>query len=917
MRIYRGSKALKNIGIVLMAAVLTFGSTILPALPAVAAGEGLSSPADKSITIGDTVAITDLQITGEGEDEMTLALSAPNGSFTFGTEAAEVTGSSNNVVLSGSMNEINTTLATLSYTPTEIGNATISADLNSTIAGVQVDPDSGRGYIMVRADDDCEDDCEFTWFQARDAAEDYTYGGASGYLATITSQEENDFIYSQLQENGWIGANDLDQEGEWRWVTGPENGLLFWDGDENAEPLDDVYSNWVTGQEPNGFLTENCALFWDGDGGWNDLDCEEGIESFVVEFGEDEDLPEVVSTQFTVTVNAVVQNIGNCDQLLALDDGNVYDTINLTADIDCQGYEVDPLFDGEEFYGILQGNNHTIRNVTINMPGSYNVGLLYRAVGATIENLTLENVAITAAGTVGALAGYGENVTISNVHVVDLDMQIEWGYSGGLIGELYVDSEAGESSVVGSSVQGTLQAEGSSNIGGLIGYVYVENSKLLIQKTYTDVAITNNNDGGEDIGGLVGELGVYGWNDNQTGEIELRDVYAWGDVIAPDSERVGGLVGRLNAETSMWSENQTAMLAITNAYAKGAVTARNEAGGLIGQMNTTYESEGSSYVVTNSFAMGQVSITGEEQDDYIGGLVGRNGTMADERTFTNNYYDQTRTGQTVCATEDGDGEALSCTAVNGDSSQPNYFINNSTNAPLNTWDFEDTWVKNASTSPTFQQIIDLDSDGISDTVEGAGPNNGDANNDGTPDREQSHVASFVSAETGKYVTLVVSDECSITEISISKESDAAHQDTSYQYNNGLVNFTADCGEAGFTTTVVIYHHGVQKENLVVRKYNPTTGEYFNISSASLAEQTIGGQTATVASYQITDGGSLDIDGEEDGIIKDPVGLAQAVGAAGSPDSLSATGQNTVLLVLISLVVSMLSLTAVFALQKKH
>jgi hypothetical protein len=65
------------------------------------------------------------------------------------------------------------------------------------------------------------------------------YHGLQGYLATITSQEENDFIEQKLSADGWIGASDdfeqiniaagsflyADQgeaEGRWYWVTGPE-----------------------------------------------------------------------------------------------------------------------------------------------------------------------------------------------------------------------------------------------------------------------------------------------------------------------------------------------------------------------------------------------------------------------------------------------------------------------------------------------------------------------------------------------------------------------------------------------------------------------------------------------------------------------------------------------------------------------
>ena len=66
--------------------------------------------------------------------------------------------------------------------------------------------------------------------------------------------------------------------------------------------------------------------------------------------------------------------------------------------------------------------------------------------------------------------------------------------------------------------------------------------------------------------------------------------------------------------------------------------------------------------------------------------------------------------------------------------------------------------------------------------------------------------------------------------------------------------------------------------LIVSKYNPFTNIYFNLTGtygATLEEVTIDGHTVTVASYQITDGGDLDMD-DEPGQIADPAGLASQV-----------------------------------------
>jgi hypothetical protein len=75
---------------------------------------------------------------------------------------------------------------------------------------------------------------DVTWKVARDSAANMEYFKLRGYLATITSSIENDFIWSKIDGVGWIGASDEDIEGTWKWVTGPENGEIFWRGNQTG-----------------------------------------------------------------------------------------------------------------------------------------------------------------------------------------------------------------------------------------------------------------------------------------------------------------------------------------------------------------------------------------------------------------------------------------------------------------------------------------------------------------------------------------------------------------------------------------------------------------------------------------------------------------------------------------------------------
>jgi hypothetical protein len=87
---------------------------------------------------------------------------------------------------------------------------------------------------------------------------------SGGYLATITSAEENAFLESVFgsaltTELAWIGLTDAQAEGVWQWVTG--------------EPFS--YSNWAPG-EPNNYChnTAQCGEHYvhlQAGSVWNDL----------------------------------------------------------------------------------------------------------------------------------------------------------------------------------------------------------------------------------------------------------------------------------------------------------------------------------------------------------------------------------------------------------------------------------------------------------------------------------------------------------------------------------------------------------------------------------------------------------------------------------------------------------------------
>lgn len=187
---------------------------------------------------------------------------------------------------------------------------------------------------------------------------------------------------------------------------------------------------------------------------------------------------------------------------------------------------------------------------------------------------------------------------------------------------------------------------------------------------------------------------------------------------------------------------------------------------------------------------------------------------------------------------------------------------------------------------------DTDHDGTPDVVENAAPNGGDANDDGTPDAQQANVTTTTSSVTGKPVTLVLDPACDIQSVAMKAESQLAATEASYEYANGLIDFTADCGAAGFTTSVTQFYHGVTPADASVRKFNTATKQYADLGDASISRQTVAGQTVTKATYHVTDNTDRD-ENNTPGIIKDPAGIATKAGF------LAQTGQNALTATLVA------------------
>ncbi len=166
--------------------------------------------------------------------------------------------------------------------------------------------------------------------------------------------------------------------------------------------------------------------------------------------------------------------------------------------------------------------------------------------------------------------------------------------------------------------------------------------------------------------------------------------------------------------------------------------------------------------------------------------------------------------------------------------------------------------------------FDGDSDGIPNPVEDAAPNNGDGNGDGIPDSEQIQAVSLPSPLTGAYLTLYTPN-CAPDAVRVEEERAQPEGDPGYHYPLGISAFALNCAQA----EVNIYHHGATPSGGIYRGY----GSAWHMLSGTLSTEEIGGQTAVLARFDLSDGGAGDAI-EGDGRITWIGGLAFPVSILG-------------------------------------
>ena len=266
----------------------------------------------------------------------------------------------------------------------------------------------------------------------------------------------------------------------------------------------------------------------------------------------------------------------------------------------------------QTFAGVYDGGYYSLNNITIN--GKDSAGIFTTLTnGATIKNLTLNNISLSNGEKMGAIAGVSEyTVKLSNIETFGKISGTEaiGGLIGSVNGNLYLHDISINSSILGAK-----------NVGGLIGYLkgYCSIHTFNISSGFM-VGSDNvsNSKNTENVGGIIGCV------DNGSFDIEKAYVIHTSSdednvKIVVGNTNVGGIIGEIT--------NLSSPSTITKSKVISPILTNNYGGGFIGQANLNNE----------------LSITDcqscpiMKQGNYIGGIIGKLKYSSDNLlSFSNN-----------------------------------------------------------------------------------------------------------------------------------------------------------------------------------------------------------------------------------------------------------------------------------------
>jgi len=226
---------------------------------------------------------------------------------------------------------------------------------------------------------------------------------------------------------------------------------------------------------------------------------------------------------------------------------------SLKNDLDFTDYEwvIKAKADCAAFYGLFNGNNHTIKNLIVegDAGGStQTVNLFYKVSGGTVMNLNFDNIKLKSTdletgakiiGIVGDLqGGYLHNIKMHNIAA--------YGREG--VGALVGQVTGGYNYITQCSLVNECDEEGNTDYviaaynkyaGGIVGNCQKNSDQavvdLTIQDCYVKATIGNGEDAGGNTGGIIGRAK----NDSTACKLTVERCYYEGLIIAKGQYNAG------------------------------------------------------------------------------------------------------------------------------------------------------------------------------------------------------------------------------------------------------------------------------------------------------------------------------------------------------------------------------------------
>ena len=398
-----------------------------------------------------------------------------------------LSGNKTRLVVNGTMSDINAALASLKInTGSVVGNVQLSVAATVNPVGYFYNGVNGHFYRPISTG--------ATYTNARAASLLTTFKGQTGYLVTITSADEDAFIFANVPQSSiWFALTDEVSEARWTIDAGPEKGTLIKinNGQLNGN-IPGRYNNWAPG-EPNDSGNEDYAVTkWGGGSQWNDLPNHFSC-AYVIEYGTWTNPDDQTFTEFYT--NSVAHSNGESIKALF---GFKFNSSIDKSKFSAQIFKRDDTYSSwtsTDTYKTLSGLGKVYLSNQIDTAKIYTTGIPLTAGTSDMQQFSESDIGkiyrITITGTVGGSI-WGTDIYTSDSYISAAAVHAGF-ITNGQTKEVYIKVVQGLNEYVGSTRNGV----STSGYGGWgLSYQFVAapmSYKATITPGQTEWSYTNPN----------------------------------------------------------------------------------------------------------------------------------------------------------------------------------------------------------------------------------------------------------------------------------------------------------------------------------------------------------------------------------------------------------------------------------------